>query len=346
MSQPPSTKTPRSGLLAGGNFIIDHIKMIDAYPAENMLANISGESSANGGGPYNVLKNLAKLGATFPLEAVGLIGDDEDGRKILADCDAHHIDTSQIHQTELAHTSYTDAMTVTETGRRTFFHQPGANALLDVSHFNFSRSNARLFHLAYLMLLRTLDTLDSDNATAAAHLLANAQQLGFITTCDIVSTNAPDLLPVARAALPYIDHLIINEIEAGAIIDHDLRPAGSISLDAAKTAAQSLLHLGVSTRVVIHFEEGAVAANSKGDIVTQPSLNLPPDFIQGATGAGDAFATGYLYGVHEDLPLNECLRYAVCVAAQCLTDPTTSNGIQPLPTCLALSESHGFRSLP
>ena len=52
-----------------GNFIIDHVKLIDYYPAEEMLATILQQSSSNGGGPYNVLKNLAKLGAEFPLEA-------------------------------------------------------------------------------------------------------------------------------------------------------------------------------------------------------------------------------------------------------------------------------------
>ncbi|MEM7143929.1 MAG: PfkB family carbohydrate kinase [Verrucomicrobiota bacterium] len=345
MSAPPSTSAPRSGILAGGNFIIDHVKMIDAYPAENMLANISTESSGNGGGPYNVLKNLAKLGASFPLEAVGLIGNDPDGDSILADCADHHIDTAQLHQTGDAHTSYTDAMTVSDTGRRTFFHQQGASALLDVPHFDFSNSNARIFHLAYLMLLRTLDALDTENSSPAARVLAAARKQGLITTCDIVSTESPDFRPVALAALPHIDHLIINELEAGAIVEQNLRPDKTINLDLTKAAARSLLDLGVSTRVVIHFEEGAVAADANGDLATQASLDLPADFIKGATGAGDAFATGYLYGVHENRPLADCLHHAVCVAAQCLTDPTTSNGIQPLPQCLALANTHGFLTL-
>jgi hypothetical protein len=54
--------TQRTGILAAGNFIVDHVKIIDHYPQQDMLANILGESQSNGGGPYNVLKDLAQPG--------------------------------------------------------------------------------------------------------------------------------------------------------------------------------------------------------------------------------------------------------------------------------------------
>src|SRR5688572_10965322 len=126
----------RSGLLGAGNFIVDHVKIIDYYPGEEMLASILRESSANGGGPYNILKDLAKMGAAFPLSAAGLIGNDSTGRWILEDCAAHQIDTARLRQTNAVSTSYTDAFTVESTGRRTFFHQRGANALLAPEHFD------------------------------------------------------------------------------------------------------------------------------------------------------------------------------------------------------------------
>ena len=80
------TTDQRSGILAGGNFIIDYVKIIDAYPPENTLASILSESSANGGGPYNILKDLAAMGVAFPLEAAGLVGRDANGDRILQDC--------------------------------------------------------------------------------------------------------------------------------------------------------------------------------------------------------------------------------------------------------------------
>ncbi|MDB6077065.1 MAG: ribokinase, partial [Akkermansiaceae bacterium] len=133
----------RHGILAGGNFIVDRVKTVDHYPDQDTLATILDESLANGGGPYNVLKDLAAMGADYPLEAVGMVGRDADGDWILADCATHGIDTAQLHRSDAARTSHTDVMSVSGSGRRTFFHQRGANARLDLEHFDFTRSRAR-----------------------------------------------------------------------------------------------------------------------------------------------------------------------------------------------------------
>ena len=78
----------RSGILAAGNWIRDHVKTVDAWPQEDGLANILDQNTGNGGGPYNLLKDLSRMGAPFPLTAIGLVGDDSDGRAILEDCRA------------------------------------------------------------------------------------------------------------------------------------------------------------------------------------------------------------------------------------------------------------------
>src|SRR5271157_3101614 len=127
----------RTGILAGGNWIRDHVKTVDAWPAQDGLANIVGRSEGNGGGPYNVLKDLSKLRAPFPLSGLGLVGNDEDGRAILDDCAASGIDTVQMRTVADCRTSYTDVMTVRATSRRTFFHDRSANARLGPEHFDF-----------------------------------------------------------------------------------------------------------------------------------------------------------------------------------------------------------------
>jgi len=122
---------PRQGILAAGNFIVDFVKIIDAYPAQDTLTNILEESKANGGGPYNLLADLAAMGVTYPLYACGVVGDDENGRWIARDCAQRGINTDQLRITAQKPTSYTDAMTVRGTARRTFFHQRGANATFE-----------------------------------------------------------------------------------------------------------------------------------------------------------------------------------------------------------------------
>jgi sugar/nucleoside kinase (ribokinase family) len=153
-------QSERRGILAGGNWIVDRPKIIDVYPVQDSLANILRETSSNGGSPYNVLIDLARLQAPFPLFAVGLVGEDPAGEYILRDCRAHGIDTRQLRICKEAPTSYTDVMTVQSTGRRTFFHQRGANAFLGAADFDFAESSARIFHLGYLLLLDRLDQAD------------------------------------------------------------------------------------------------------------------------------------------------------------------------------------------
>jgi sugar/nucleoside kinase (ribokinase family) len=331
-------KTPRQGILAAGNFIVDYVKVIDGYPTQDMLASILSESRSNGGGPYNVLKDLAAMKVEFPLAACGLVGDDPNGQWIKRDCQNHRIDVAVLHLSKEHPTSYTDAMTVQSTGRRTFFHCRGANAYFDVKHCSFSKTNARILHLGYLMLLDRLDSFEGGQ-TVAAKLLFNARSAGLETSVDMCSASHPQFREIALSALPLTDHLVINEIEAGLSLGEIIDPKNAGWL---LRSAEQLLSLGVKKTVTIHTEHGAVCATAEGLRLKQPSLKLPVGFSKGATGAGDAFAAGMLYGLHEDLGIQERLRLAVCCAAACLQDPTPSKGLRPVKDCLALADQFGF----
>src|ERR1043165_9348998 len=164
------SSSSRRGLLAGGNWIIDQVKIIDVYPQREQLANIRSQSQGTGGSPYNVLIDLAKLGADFPLYGAGFVGKDDFGRYILEDCAQNDIDTKFLRVNASAPTSYTDVMTEKEGGRRTFFHNRGANALWDGSDLDFKKIKAQIFHLGYLLLLDAMDAPDGKFGTKAARL--------------------------------------------------------------------------------------------------------------------------------------------------------------------------------
>src|SRR4028119_1161181 len=97
----------RNGILVGGNWIIDLVKIIDVFPGEEKLANILEEYSSNGGSAYNVIKDLARLNVEFPLSAVGLVGEDDRGRRIVEECTGLGVNTDQLRVTSKAATSYT-----------------------------------------------------------------------------------------------------------------------------------------------------------------------------------------------------------------------------------------------
>ncbi len=334
----------RNGILAGGNWIIDHVKIIDTWPEQDALANILSTTHGTGGSPYNILIDLAKLGAPMPLSAVGLVGQDADGQIILDDCAQFKIDASALQQTSRAPTSYTDVMTVQGTGRRTFFHARGANALLDSSHFDFVKTNAKLFHLGYLLLLDKLDGSDPTHGTVAAAVLARAQAAGLKTSIDLVSEDSDRFAKIVLPALQHVDLCIMNEFEAGRVTGLKIRTDAGLDRTALTAAMKQLLAEGVRSHVIVHFPEGGAALGHDGQLHEHASVQIPDAYIKGAAGAGDAFTAGVLLGWHEDLPVTEWLRYGVCAAAANLADETCTGGMLPLARCLEIGARYGFRA--
>ena len=331
------------GILAGGNWIIDNVKIVDVYPKEDKLANILKESNSNGGAPYSVLKAISKMGFQFPLTGIGAIGDDERGDYILNECQKLNIDSSQIIKVQNSNTSYTDVMTVLGTGRRTFFHSRGANAHLDQSYFNFSGHKSKIFHLGYLLLLDRLDAIGSDGLTGAAKVLRDAKQSGLITSADLVSEQSERFKTIIPLALQYVDILFVNEFEAGMLTDIEIcDEEGECSIVNAYQAADAILNAGVQRWVIIHFPKGAIALNKSGEKLFQPSVKMPVEKIKGSVGAGDAFAAGVLAGVHQDWTMAKCLLLGVNVAAASLMDASSSESIVPWQECLKIGEDFGY----
>jgi len=332
------------GIIGAGNWILDITKTIDIYPEQDTLSNILSQSSNNGGAAYNVLKDLARLEAPFPLYGIGLIGDDEAGQYILNDCRQLKIETTGIRILNNVSTSYTDVMLVKNTGRRTFFHHRGANAYLDSIHFNFKSYNARIFHLGYLLLLDQLDTFVNNHKTQASFVLKGAKEKGFITSVDLVSESSDRFKKIIKPSLPYVDYLFLNEYEAGKLTGIDVSDYRSNRLKIEKVI-QRILSKGVQQMVILHFPEGVVAGDVEGNFLYHGSVKIPDERIVGTTGAGDAFAAGVLFGIHEKWNMNRCLEMGVCCAAASLTSTSCSDGILPYNECLKLKEKYQFRQL-
>lgn len=335
----------RRGIICAGNFIVDHLRLVEMWPEQDMLTSITSEMVSNGGGPFNVLKDLSAMRADFPLEAAGCVGRDADGGWILNECVEAGINTAQLHQVEGEPTSYTEVICVTSTGRRTFFHRRGANSVFDLQHVDFGLTQASHFHLAYLMLLDALDARNSDNGrTRASLLLERALVAGLSTSVDLVSLEHPDFKQKVVSALPYVDHLFVNEREAELVTGVKISAGEEISIDAACEAARILLGFGVRRQVILHDRSGAIVCEASG-IIRCEAHEIPKNQIAGANGAGDAFAAGYLFGLQEGWEISECLRMATSVAAACLTHASPSGGLLPARDCLARNPSITLKTL-
>ncbi len=337
----PGIANKRKGIIAAGNWIIDRIKVIDIYPNEDSLANIKEESFGNGGSPYNILKNLAKLGALFPLKGIGLVGDDIFGSQIIKDCSKYGIDSKMLKTIPQVSTSYTEVMTVESSGRRTYFHQRGANAFLDIKHFDFSTASEKIFHLGYLLLLDALDRIHEDGTSGASRVLKTASNSGLKTSVDLVSEDSDRFDKVILPSLPYIHYLFLNEFEASRFVGINLT-GDKPEYAALNRAATNILNKGVREWVFIHFPKGVFAKSKYGEILQQSSINLPNEKVKGAAGAGDALASGILYAIHEEWKISDALRLGVCSAASCLMELGCSEGVLSYKECLNLEDTFDY----
>ena len=334
----------REGIYAAGNWIIDDIKIIDEYPHQDGLTNVRAIKSSNGGAPYNVLKDLSFLKAPFPLYGAGLVGDDEKGQHIIQDIKKCGVDISNLHPTKKAPTSYTDVMTVASTGRRTFFHNRGANALFGKDELKLNK-NAKIFHMAYLLLLDRMDEIDESGRSEASYVFEDAQKRGFLTSTDIVSEASDRFQKVVPSSLPFINYLFVNEYEASRLTDVDLVENGKVNMNKAYEAVERIIDLGVQDYVILHYPEAAIACDSKKQKLVCPSVNVPSEMIKGTAGAGDAFAAGVLFGLHENQAIIDCLKFGTCAAAASLFDESCSDGVLSMDEVVKLEARFGLKSI-
>lgn len=333
----------RNGLLAGGLWLVDFTKYIDRFPEPSRLATISQVARSNGGGAFNLLIDLARLQAGFPLAGIGLIGDDADGQWIRDRARHHGVDTQGLRVLPGGATAFTDVMTESGSGRRTFFYFPGANAELGAEHFDFSTTGARIFHLAYPGLLPRLDAPGAGGGADSGieGLLAGATRAGLLTSVDLVSADSGHWGTLARA-LPQIDVLFANEWEAARLLGAPPPEETAVTSAHLVRMAEALLSRGVRRAVVLHAPRGAVCVPAGGPAAVRGSVSLPPADLRGTCGAGDALAAGFLLAFHRGATWTNCLELGICAAATCLHDLTSSEGIRPWGECLAYGRAHGF----
>lgn len=313
----------RRGIIAIGNLLVDQSLCCTEYPQESMLTQISHSGKSCGGGCTNVLFDLARLDPTLPLALSGIIGRDEFGDFILEEAANHQVDTSRVRISEQDATSFTYVMVNSQNGNRTFFHHMGANHRLCADDFANLGGQARIAHVAYLLLLPALEQEDSAWKTTGAKALAALQEQGFQVSLDLVS--APETSRYqqwVKPALPWVDYLIINDEEAKRLTQRND--------DDYFAAARELLTMGVRQIVCIHYPQGAVAVNAQGEAVDVPAYHVPQSQIVSTLGAGDAFCAGVLYGIHEGWPLEKALRLGCASAHFNLFSLSATKGARPV----------------
>ena len=334
----------RSGILCGGAWCVDHTFSIDHWPAEETVAKVASEKHHGGCPGHNMSSALKRLGVPFPVEGMGLLGNDSDGHFLTKICDDMGIDRSALEICSTVKTARTIAMSSITTGKRTFFYLGGAHAAQTPDDFDFSKTKARIVHLGLPGLHEKLDAPWKDDVSGWVTILKKARAAGLKTNIELVSV-APEIIRAAALPmLPWLATLIVNDYEAGALVNIETVKNGIADASACRAAAERLMETTRLSLVAIHFPKGGVAMARSGTVVEQPSVNVPQSEIAGSNGAGDCFAAGMLFGHHEGWGLEKSLRLAHASSASSLRSPTTTEAVLPWRDCLALAEKWGWRT--
>jgi sugar/nucleoside kinase (ribokinase family) len=334
---------PRRGFVTGGCWCVDRNKTIPMWPSEEMSMLVSAPVLRGGGSACNFAIDIRKLDPDMWVETIGLIGDDAEGRFLLEQAALFGIDSRGLRVTTAAPTHATDAFQSLASGRRTHIFHDGASALLSPDDFDFSGTSGRILHLGLPGVHATMDAPWNDEPNGWVAVLKKARAAGLATNLELVTVSRDKLAALARPCLPYLDTLIVNDFEIGALASMVTVEATVTNVAACTAAARQILDCGAMTAVVVHYVEGAVLVARDGTTAVKPSVRVPEDAYRGANGAGDAFAAGFLYAHHEGWTFEAALTLAHAAAAASLRSITTVDSVESVAACLALSEAWGWR---
>jgi len=336
----------RRGVVTAGTWCVDYNKSIADWPAEDTSNEVLTIDRQGGGSACNMALDLKRLDPDLPVETMGVVGDDDEARFLFGLCDAAGVGRGRLIRLSGGATMTVDAFNVKSNGRRTHFYHQGVAAAMCPDHFDFSGCSAKWLHLGLPGAHKRMDAPWGDAANGWAPTLAAARRAGILTNLELMTTARERIAALTRPCLPHLDLLIVNDYEIGAVAGMETRRDGQGDPAAIRAALAKALTLGAMGLAIAHFPEGAIAAARDGAVFAVGSVAAPREAIAGVNGAGDAFAAGALYALHEGRTIDDALRLGHACAAASMRAVSTTTGVGSVSECLALAQNWGFRPPP
>jgi len=303
-----------------GALNIDHIYKVERILDDGETVVLDAGSSP-GGSAANTIYGLAKLGMKTGFS--GVVGDDDDGRILLRDFQQAGVDTTRIRVKTRAKTGAVLCLS-DKLGRRSLYVLPGANNQLTIDDLDLEHINqARMLHLSsfaddrqFKVSLELIERLDSP------------AKLSFAPGALYAIKGLETLAPILRRT--YI--LFINQDEMQQLTGKDVI-----------AGVESCLKQGCR-KVVVTLGKGrklkktnavAYIRDAEREYIIEPTPDIQARVD--TTGAGDAFAAGFIYGLLKDKGLKECGRLGNIVAQSSVSQIGARGG---LPTLVELAQRY------
>lgn len=273
--------------------------LVDAVRSQHLYSRVTRVTESSGGSVANTAYGLASLGGRAGF--IGKIADDKLGATFIRDMNTIGVgffpgETSTTEPTGRC------IIVVTPDGQRTMSTFLGAAALLESSDISHEAvvAAAVLFLEGYLF--------DRDEAkrafrTAASYAHAAGRKVSLtLSDSFCVDRHRDDFLALISDE---IDILFSNELELLSLYQTD-------SFD----AALKFLRRDCEFAAVTREKRGSIVIDGH-DLVHIPAE--PVKQVVDATGAGDMYAAGFLYGFTRGMSIEECGRIASIAASEVIT---------------------------
>ena len=278
---------------------------IARMPGQGVLIKTDRIEFSIGGCPANVAVDMARIGLKSGIS--GRVGSDLFGREVRNLLNEAGVETSQLETSELTPTSTTFVLNVAAEDRR-FIHCVGANAEYDGTHVT-----EEAIRDAKMLFVGGFCLMDSLTPERTVRLFRIARDHKVHTALNVVLSESTDTMAWLNPVLPWTDFFFCNNDEAERITGEK---------NAVKQA-EALRDLGAKTAIVTQGESGAV--------VIGPDVRLRADVFPvktvDATGTGDAFSAGFLYGVLKGKRIAECLKLGAAMGASCVRSMGATTGV-------------------
>lgn len=290
----------KNAVLAVGVAVADIVaRPFAELPEPGTLVLVEQIGLYSGGCAANTALSLAQLGV--PVDVAACVGQDEFGDFLVRTLERGGVGTAAVTRSAERHTSATVVL-VRADGERTFLHTIGANAALREQQFPGQLlSGYRILHLGGALLMPGFD------GQPMANVLCRARQAGLLTSLDTAYDRTGRWLETLAPCLPELDVLMAGRHEAAALSGSD-EPARMADFFLARGVRQVAIKMGAAGCLL----------KTAGEQHTLPAFQVP---VVDTTGAGDAFAAGFLAGLYAGLGLRECGLLGCACGARCVEYP-------------------------
>ena len=254
---------------------------------------------APGGSAANTIVALARLGSAVGF--VGVVGSDDEGQLIIDDFQSEGV-TTRITRAE----GYTGAAIgfVDPEGERALYIYPGVNDQLDITGIDLEFVNDARF-------LHTSSFVNNTQLAMQRELARELQaQLSFSPGMLCFTYKLSDLEElIARSTVVFLSLGELNCL---------------ISSEDYAQGAEKIISSGAQIVCVTLGAKGCYIADQSG---AAHLIEAYPAQAVDTTGAGDAFAAGFLFGLLHEKSLPECGKIGNFVASHCIREYGCRKGL-------------------